>query len=302
MFRMESTYRMEDLYLLAGISRQGHMQAIQRQEAQMDKEQCYIGFIEQIRQIHPGMGLRKMYEQFNPEGIGRDAFISMGLRQGYRLYFQSNTTKTTWSVKSNKYQNLLINRRFTDVNRIWVSDITYYDFGGQFYYIILIMDVYSRRIIGYKIADNMRAVNNVRALEKAFIIRGVDDYQNELIHHSDRGSQYISDDYTNMLSDKGIRISMCQSVYENTHCERVNGTIKNEYLRRWDARTPRQLFLNLDKAVESYNQRKHNSIGTTPIDYEIKLLDISHNERKVVEIYTDKCDTVNPNQLLLDFE
>ncbi len=292
---------MQDLYLVSGISRQGHLQAVQREETQLRKAQCYIGFIEQIREIHPGMGLRKIYEQFEPEDIGRDAFIYLGLQAGYRLVYQPNSIRTTYSIKSRKYKNLLSLKRFTDVNQIWVSDITYYNLGGIVYYIVLIMDVYSRKIVGYSIADNMRAEQNLKALEQALNLRGIDKYNFGLIHHSDKGSQYISNDYTNLLEEREIQISMCESVYENTHCERVNGTIKNEYLRRWDAKTPRQLFKHLDDAVENYNNRKHNSIGMTPNLFEIGIKDIDPQKREILEIYTSKIDPIDRNQLTLNF-
>ena len=90
------------------------------------------------------------------------------------------------------------------------------------------MDVYSRRIVGYSVADHMRAEQNIRALQMALDLRGVKDYDQKLIHHSDKGSQYISDDYTELLNDFGIEISMCNIVYENAHIERVNGIIKNQ--------------------------------------------------------------------------
>jgi putative transposase len=184
---------MKDVFLVCGISKQAHAQALKRAKVLRKKEALYIGFMYEIRDMHPGMGLRKMYEQFQPEGIGRDAFIVLGLREGLRLRSISNPTRTTWSVKSARYPNLLAGRRFTAVNQIWASDIFYFQIGSRHYYVVLIMDVYSRRIIGYSAADNLRAENNIDALRMALNLRGVGDYQKQLIHHSDRGSQYISD-------------------------------------------------------------------------------------------------------------
>jgi len=90
----------------------------------IEKESLYVGFIFQIREIHPGMGLRTIYERYEPEGIGRDAFIELGLRNGFRLKAIHKSVRTTFSVKSNRYHNLLDGKRFTDVNQIWTSDIT----------------------------------------------------------------------------------------------------------------------------------------------------------------------------------
>src|SRR5436305_6183611 len=119
------------------------------------------------------------------DGIGRDAFVALGLREGFRLKAIEKHTRTTYSVKTNRYTNLLDGRRFTAVNQLWSSDITYVYCLNRFYYLVLIMDVYSRRIIGYSVADNMRAENNLSALHMALQLRGIDDYGHRLIHHSD---------------------------------------------------------------------------------------------------------------------
>jgi len=292
---------MKDVYLYCGISKQAHSQALQRQIQLETKEQLYIGFIDEVREFHPGMGLRLMYEQFNPEGIGRDAFIALGLINGFRLRKYINPIKTTRAVKSSRYPNLLVNIWVTDVNQVWVSDIFYFSIQGVHHYIVLIMDVYSRRIVGYNGADNLRAENNIKALRMALNLRGVDDYANQLIHHSDRGSQYISDDYTNLLDEFGIEISMCTNVLENAHAERVNGTIKNDYLRRWQIKDGKKLNYWLKRAVEGYNNRQHASLTKqTPINYEIYIKEQTENKRKKMNIFTiTKSDDKNPNQLSL---
>ena len=294
---------MKDIYLLCGISKQGHAQALGRMKEERSKEPCYVGLMLEIRDMHPGMGLRAMYEQFCPEGIGRDAFVALGLREGFRLRTISNPQKTTWSVKSSRYDNLLGGKRFTDVNQLWASDIFYFFLHGRHYYVVLIMDVYSRRIIGYSAADNLRADNNLRALRSALNLRGVDNYQNKLIHHSDRGVQYISNDYTELLESFGIQISMCADVLENAHIERANGTIKNDYLARWSIPHPIQLPTFLDKAITGYNNRSHKSLGgKTPIEFETYVKELSTAKRPVLEVFTIKQNMVNPLQLTLELD
>src|SRR5215211_3645924 len=115
---------MKQIYLLCNLSKQAHYQALLRQRKQIQKEELYIRLMEQTRQIHPGMGLRTMYDMLQPENIGRDAFIALGLRQGFRLKAVEKKTRTTYSVKSHRYGNLLGGRRFTDINQLWSSDIT----------------------------------------------------------------------------------------------------------------------------------------------------------------------------------
>ncbi len=292
---------MIDVYLLCGISKQAHFQSLARQKELQNKEQVYIGFIEQVREFHPGMGLRLMYEQFNPEGIGRDAFIALGLLNGFRLRKTINAMITTRAVKSSRFPNLLTGKVVTDVNQVWVSDIFYFRIASTYYYIVLIMDVYSRRIVGYNGADNLRAENNIKALQMALTLRGIGDYEGKLIHHSDRGSQYISDDYTNLLDEFGISISMCKNVLENAHAERVNGTIKNDYLSRWSIQNGRRLNYWLKKAVDGYNNRQHQSLGKqTPINYEVYIKELPKDKREKMEIFTiAKKAYENPNQLSL---
>ena len=293
---------MQTLYLIANISRQGHFKEVLHEKTIAEKSIFYVGLMYKIREFHPGMGLRKMYEQFQPEGIGRDAWINLGLQEGFRMAPSINYYKTTYAIKSNKYENLLIKKEFTDVNQLWVSDIFYFPLNEKNYYAVLIMDVYSRKIVGGSIADNMRAENNTKALSMALKLRGISNYNNNLIHHSDRGSQYMSDVYTEMLEEYQIRISVCFDVLENAHCERANGTIKNEYLNRWSIKDEDELFYRFKEATENYNNRKHNSIKMTPNVYEIFLNEVPLDKREKMEIFTIKSDTPNPFQLELKFD
>ena len=249
------------------------------------------------------MGLRSIYETYQVEDIGRDAFIALGLRNGFRLRAVHKTVRTTFSVKSSRYRNLLEGKVFTDVNQVWTSDITYFKIGEDTYYIVFIMDVYSRRIVGYSVADHMRAEQNIRALQMALDLRGVKDYDQKLIHHSDKGSQYISDDYTELLNNFGIEISMCNIVYENAHIERVNGIIKNQYLHRWKITNFYQLRKKLQDAVWAYNfEKQHRSLGKlTPVEFEESLKELVVEQRKELVIYTHKQNDDN-SALQLEFD
>lgn len=291
--------------MLCNVSKQAHHQAVQRIKRQAEYEDIYVRLMEQTREIHPGMGLRTMYDMLQPDGIGRDAFIALGLQQGFRLKAVEKQTRTTFSIKSHRYGNLLAEKKFTDVNQLWSSDITYIFCMDKFYYLVMIMDVYSRRIIGYSLADNMRADNNLNALKMALNFKGIDDYHQQLIHHSDKGSQYASDIYTQTLDAYGIRISMCEEVYENTHIERVNETIKNQYLSRMDIQNQSDLNKKVRDVIETYNtKRPHKSLlGMTPAEYEDYIKNVSPEKRIRMEIYTIKrhLEYSDPNQLKLDF-
>jgi transposase InsO family protein len=284
---------MNDVFALCGISRQAHYQALLRHLQEQQKAELYVRSMQQVREIHPGMGLRTMYEMLEPEGIGRDAFVALGLQEGFRLKSVEKQTRTTYSTKSNRYGNLLGQMQFDGINQLWSSDITYLYCLDQFFYIVLIMDVYSRRLVGYSIAENMRAENNIAALQRALKLRGIDKYARRLIHHSDKGTQYASDAYTETLDKYEIRISMCNEVYENTHIERVNDTIKNQYLYRKEINNKRQLQTQLDETIKAYNEtRPHQSLNMmSPIEYENYLLKVPKEKRSKMTIYTVKLNT-----------
>lgn len=111
---------------------------------------------------------------------------------------------------------------------IWQSDITYIRIKDVFYYAVFIIDVYTKKIVGYHVSDNMRAQANIEALKMAF------KYNTPpLIHHSDRGSQYTYKGYIQLLKTKGVNISMALSAQDNAYAERINRTIKNDYLAYW---------------------------------------------------------------------
>lgn len=133
--------------------------------------------------------------------------------------------------------------------------------------------------------------------------RGIKKYQGTLIHHSDRGSQYVSEIYIDMLKEYEINVSMCSSVYENTMQERVNRTIKNQYLKHWDIKNLPELIKRLEDAVFAYNYDKpHKALGKMPpVEYENHIQNIALNDRFKMQIHTNdsRDNIVDPNQILL---
>lgn len=295
---------MNDLYAHCHISKQAHYQSLQREHQLTTVEKLVVDLILQVRQIHPAMGLRTMYPFYQPEGIGRDAFIQIGTRFGLGAMTVSRASRTTFASPYSRYPNLVVDKVLTGTNQLWTSDLTYFDIQGRFYYIVFILDVYSRLIVGYSVADHMRAESNLKALGMALRLRGQTQFAHQLIHHSDRGGQYISTRYVEALQAAQIRISMCREVYENSHVERVNGTIKNQYLHHWPNTSLLQLEANLNRAVKAYNtQRPHSSLwGMTPAAFEACLKTMAAADRPKLPIWTYPLQAVgDPQPCILPF-
>ena len=261
---------MNDIYQIAGITKQAHWKARQKQQRDLENETMVLVDVRNLRDLHPRMGGKTLYDLIRPDSIGRDRFLALLAEEGLQLARRRNSARTTWSVKSWRYANLLEGIVLTGVDQAWVTDITYFFIGEDCYYIVLVMDLYSRRVLGYSVESHMRTESCLAALEMAFTTRGKRNFGGTLIHHSDRGSQYASDRYTGMLENSGIRISMCLVVYENSHAERLNGTIKNDYLEPKSPKNLKDLKRMLGETVRLYNEKRpHESLGKLPpVQYE----------------------------------
>lgn len=288
---------MNKLYVVLGVSKQAHWKMVKKITIQNDLKRILIQNILQVRAMHPKMGAKKIYNLLKPEEIGRDRFIEIYCESGFQVVCERNHRKTTRSFPHLKYKNLASGLALNDINKVWSSDITYLQIREKtFLYIVFIMDIYSRRILGYNVSTDLCAQSNIKALNMALRERKIERYTN-LIHHSDRGVQYTSNAYTDLLCSYNIQISMCESVYENTHIERVNGTIKNEYLCNFRIKNLTQCQRALKKAVDAYNYgRPHVSLDfKTPVDFENHLSEIPLSSRPLVNIYSDQGKNANSN-------
>lgn len=246
---------MSQLYKYVGITRQALDQYRRRQDVFDNRVLCLLAEVEELRKEHPGCGLEKMYYSLNPDFIGRDRFIELFMDLGFRIKKRINYKRTTYSVAS-KYTNLIKGLSISAPSIVWQSDITYYDVNDKFYYVVFIIDVYTKVIVGYTVSDNMRATANVKALEMALM-----NNKPPVIHHSDRGGQYIYSEYINLLEANKCKISMCKSSQDNAYAERINRTIKEEYLDYWQPRDFKQLKNDTKRAVEHYNNKRiHNNL------------------------------------------
>lgn len=171
--------------------------------------------------------------------MGRDKFYE--LLQAHNLLINRKrkyaiTTQSHHWLK--KHKNMIKDMEINESERVWVSDITYLSTSEGFCYLSLITDAYSRKIMGYQLAQSLEAKHCIAALENAISRRSFP--QRELIHHSDRGVQYCCAGYVECLQAANIQISMTESgsPYENAIAERVNGILKQQF--------------NLDQTFDNY--------------------------------------------------
>jgi len=278
---------LNDLYRIVGISKQSVIQFFKREELFSKKLTDLLLEVDILRSECGGCGVEKMYYTLKPDFIGRDRFISIMMELGYRVKYKKNYIRTTIPGYY-KYPNLIEGSIVSWINEVWQSDITYIHVGGRFYYLVFIIDVYSRRIVGYSASDHLRVEANIRALKMAIKLRNGDDLSN-LIHHSDRGSQYIANSYIAILIRNSISISMGSVATENAFAERINGTIKNSYLSYKGMESLKDLKREVKKAVRHYNnKRPHDSLAKrTPVAFEKEILNSVDQKRPTVNIYTE---------------
>jgi transposase InsO family protein len=159
-----------------------------------------------------------------------------------------------------KYSNLIKGVEASEAEQIWVADITYIVVGGDFNFLNLITDNYSKRIMGYCLHPTLEAQGTVTALKLAISNRQRPD--NKLIHHSDRGTQYCCQDYVSLLQVNGISISMTEKgdPYENPVAERVNGILKGDFELDKKFASRSEALPAIDRSIKAYNElRPHLS-------------------------------------------
>jgi transposase InsO family protein len=280
-------YSLNSLYKVVGISKQGVWDHFRREKAELEMIERVIGRVDKRRKEHPGQGLEKLYDQLKPKGLGRDKFCRIFGQLGYGVRQTKNPIRTT--IPAHKvFNNLIEGRLVTGPSQVWQSDITYIKVGDRFYYLTFIMDVYTRRIVGYAVSESLRAEANIKALKMAFTAAPSEQLRG-CVHHSDRGSQYTDGRYLKMLRGEDMHISMAGRAQDNAFAERINGVIKNEYLVRWSLSSLRQLQYYSKKAVSDYNtKRHHGSLGKcSPADYQTAWRKLPKQKRRVEVIRSE---------------
>jgi transposase InsO family protein len=250
---------------LFGWNRQVYYRSINRSKTSRNKAEQVVELVERIRIKMPKLGGKKLYfllnEPLKELKIGRDKFFNI-LRANHLLI----TPKRSYHMTTNshhrfrKHKNLVLDYQVTKPNQVWVADITYIGNRKNPSYLSLITDAYSKKIVGHYVSENLTTEGSLLALKQA--IKNTKLKDKSLIHHSDRGLQYCSDEYQKILEKNNISCSMTQNSdpYENAVAERINGILKQEFdVDKFDVETKIKRKI-VEESIEIYNElRPHFS-------------------------------------------
>lgn len=251
---------------LLGKTRHAYYDHLWRKDNTIIKEDIVLQLVHEFRSSLPKLGTRKLHHMLEPLlkehniAIGRDYLFD--LLQDHKLLIRQRRRKVITTNSRHwmkKYSNLVRDLKITRPEQVWVSDITYIRMVNQWGYLSLITDACSRKIMGWCFRTDMEAQGCIEALEMAFKNR---IYNEPLIHHSDRGSQYCSKNYVGMLIKNNVAISMTENgdPYENALAERINGILKAEFNLYNSQAGFEQTKLLIQKSINAYNQlRPHSS-------------------------------------------
>ncbi len=223
-------------------------------------------------------GAEKMWWQLHRQGIacGRDRVARLMRELGLCGVTRQKSTRTTVAKRNQALPEDLVRRNFTapGPNRLWVNDLTYVPIWSGFAYTAFVIDAFSRRIVGWKVSGSLQTGLALDALEMAIWARWGQSLEG-LVHHSDRGGQYLAIRYTARLAEAGMAASVGSrgDSYDNALAETINGLYKAELIRR---RGPWRTVAQVEQATAAWVawwncQRLHGSCDRLPpAEYEMR--------------------------------
>lgn len=230
------------------------------------KEDIILQHVMKIREDLPRVGTLKLHHMLTPQlaahgiSLGRDYLFDLMRERGLYIRRRKRRAVTTDSRHwMHKYANLIKELQLTRPEQLWVSDITYIRMNSGWAYLSLVTDAYSRKVMGYCLRRDLSAQGCIEALKMALDTRM---YSGPLIHHSDRGSQYCSKEYVEILMENKIAISMTENgnPYENAIAERMNGILKSEFDLYSSQQGLEETRERIARHIAAYNQiRPHDS-------------------------------------------
>jgi transposase InsO family protein len=263
------------------VSRSGYYKWLHNSHRTIVDPNSDISIREEMQNIvieFPGYGYRRVKVELRNRGyVVNQKKVRRFMKEDnlicVKKRFKLQTTDSNHGEKV--YPNLARNLNVTDINQLWVADITYIQLSKEFVFLAVIIDVFSRRCIGWDLSRNIDTELTLNALLKALQTRKEDDLK-YLIHHSDQGVQYASIEYVNYLKDIGIQISMSRkgNPYDNAFAESFMKTLKYEEVYLNEYGTFNDAIQNIEHFIEEvYNSKRlHSSIGyKSPVDFERAL-------------------------------
>jgi transposase InsO family protein len=240
----------------------------QRRRSAVDVD-LLLELVRAERREQPRLGGRKVYHLIQPElkkagvKMGRDRVFDELKKAGLLVPRKpSEWPKTTrFDEKLPVFRNLIKNRKVTKRNQVWVADITYIRTEEGFWYLALVTDQWSRKIVGFKLGKSLEVHLVLQALNMALKSLKAGE---KPIHHSDRGCQYASHAFVRRAKQAGLRMSMTETDHtaENALAERVNGILKQEYWLDANFPTGDQALQASAQAIRLYNTRRpHSALG-----------------------------------------
>lgn len=249
------------------VSKSGYLGWEKRKPKQTSDKQI-LGRIEKIAEEFEYYGYRRITKALSRQGmkVNHKKVLRLMRENGLTVRMKKFKPKTTNSNHSlplfpNRTKDLKVNH----VNQLWVADITYVPLQGIFLYLALLMDVFSRKIVGWQLGRDMSTDLCLDALERAFTARR--GKLDGLIHHSDHGGQYLSKEYLARLQAKGILSSTGETgvAYDNAFAEALNKLVKYDEVYRGEYQSFEEAYTGIKKYVEVFNKKRlHSGIGYMP--------------------------------------
>ena len=250
-----------------GYSVQAYHKKQKKTITQLSHEQLILERIDAIRKHQPRCGGRKLFIMLQPffneynMAMGRDRFFDLLRRNKLLVRKRKRSVHTTNSKHHfRRYPNMVKDFTPLKAHEMWVADITYIPLKHRFAYLYLITDAYSRKIVGFHVSDDMKVSSALLALKKALAQKPPETI---VIHHSDRGIQYCSTAYVQLLQQHHALISMTENgdPYENAIAERINGILKTELISSYYNNVD-DASIHIARCITIYNyRRRHSSLN-----------------------------------------